>query len=208
MGGYRSLAGCLSPVTRAGRPDLLCACGCCCLAPGLSAWTVPGSAAAVPAVVLSASLVFAWLGAHHSVLRLLPRSLSLPGLRGVWDQCPKSSPVPRSQDSVSGARSYFESPVLHPWMPETPVSPLSMSNLALSWFPVSSVRPWPLLGVCVQLSVSSGAHSCLQLCIRSQHLNLGFCGFTLPSLGVNNPGSETVPSADLLGPSGCLLPCP
>ena len=57
---------------------------------------------------------------------------------------------------------------------------------------VSSVRAWPLLlGVCVQPSVSSGAHSCLQLCIRSQHLNLGFCGFTLPSLGVNNPGSET-----------------
>ena len=39
-------------------------------------------------------------------------------------------------------------------MPETPVSTLSMSNLALSWFPVSSIRALPLLlGVCVQLSV-------------------------------------------------------
>ena len=33
-------------------------------------------------------------------------------------------------------------------------------------------------------------------------------GLLCTSLGVNNPGSETVPSADLLGPSGCLLPCP
>ena len=81
FGGYRSLAGPLSPVTLAGRPDLLCACGCWRLAPGLSAWTVPGPSAAALGGGARRISGFCPAGCRQ-LSPQLAASLSLPGLRG------------------------------------------------------------------------------------------------------------------------------
>lgn len=83
-------------------------------------------------------------------------------------------------------------------------------HLALSDFPDPALQRHctPLLLDGVAGSVAYVAGTCLQLCIRPCHHDLGCCGFSLLSLGGNSLGSDYVPSTGLWGHLGVFLLCP